>query len=53
LFPNSEKPDGRVREIRTWLKEQGVLSLEPVTLFAEQLEKVCFGQRTVIQAFST
>lgn len=39
FFPKDPKPDARVKEIRTWFKEKGVLALEPVTLFAEQLEQ--------------
>jgi hypothetical protein len=40
IFPKDPKPEARISEIRTWFKEKGVLSLEPVTLFAEQLERV-------------
>lgn len=41
IYPNETKPDQKIREIRGWLKARGVLDFEPVTLFAEQLEKVC------------
>lgn len=34
------KADERVREIRAWLKTKGVLDLEPVSLFCDQLSKV-------------
>ena len=34
------QPDERVREIRAWLKAKGVLDLEPVSLFCDQLSKV-------------
>jgi len=33
------KPEERVREIRSWLKAKGVTSLEPVSLFCDQLSK--------------
>ncbi|KAJ9097377.1 hypothetical protein QFC19_006846 [Naganishia cerealis] len=39
IFPKEIKPDQKIKEVRAWLKKQGVLDLEPVTLFAEQLEK--------------
>lgn len=40
IYPNEMKPDQKIKDIRAWLKSRGVLDLEPVTLFAEQLEKV-------------
>lgn len=40
IFPDEIRPDQKIKEVRAWLKSQGVLDLEPVTLFAEQLEKV-------------
>ncbi len=40
MFPDEANPDAKVKEIRAWLKAEGVLALDPVTLFAEQLEKV-------------
>lgn len=40
MFPQSDNPDARVKEIRSWLKANGVLDLEPVSLFVEQLDKV-------------
>lgn len=39
------KPDQKIKDIRAWLKAKGVLDLEPVTLFAEQLEKVSLDSR--------
>lgn len=39
MFRNEADPDAKLKEIRNWLKEQGVLDLEPVTLFAEELER--------------
>ncbi|KAJ9125140.1 hypothetical protein QFC22_000094 [Naganishia vaughanmartiniae] len=39
IFPDEIRPDQKIKEVRAWLKTQGVLDLEPVTLFAEQLEK--------------
>ncbi|THV06390.1 hypothetical protein K435DRAFT_645537 [Dendrothele bispora CBS 962.96] len=32
-------PDGRVREIKSWLKNKGVRDFEPVSLFCDQLSK--------------
>jgi 5'-3' exoribonuclease 1 len=40
MFPNAPNPDTRVKQVREWLKDRGVLDLEPVSLFAEQLDKV-------------
>jgi hypothetical protein len=40
IYPDEMKPDQKIKDIRAWLKTKGVLDLEPVTLFAEQLEKV-------------
>ena|SRR6266498_3582985 len=34
-------PDGRVRSIKAWLKSKGVRDFEPVSLFCDQLAKVC------------
>jgi len=33
-------PDGKVREIKHWLKAKGVRDFEPVSLFCDQLTKV-------------
>lgn len=41
VFSESSKPDERVREIKAWLKQKGVTNLEPVSLFCDQLSKVC------------
>lgn len=40
IFPEQADPDSKIREVRAWLKERGVLDLEPVSLFAEQLDGV-------------
>lgn len=40
LCPTSEDPDSVIREMNRWLKTEGLLDPETVTLFAEQLEKV-------------
>lgn len=40
LFPTAEDPDQLVKEMKKWLKQEGLVDLEPVSLFAEQLEKV-------------
>jgi len=39
IFSGSD-PDGRVREIKSWLKSKGVRDFEPVSLFCDQLSKV-------------
>jgi len=33
-------PDGKVKEIKHWLKAKGVRDFEPVSLFCDQLTKV-------------
>jgi hypothetical protein len=33
--------DARVREVKGWLKSKGVRDFEPVSLFCDQLTKVC------------
>ncbi|CAA7269491.1 unnamed protein product [Cyclocybe aegerita] len=38
IFPSSD-PDGKVREIKQWLKTKGVRDFEPVSLFCDQLNK--------------
>lgn len=38
LGPDTEP---RLKEIKTWLKNKGVRDLEPVSLFCDQLTKVC------------
>ena len=40
LSPGSD-PDGRVKAIKAWLKSKGVRDFEPVSLFCDQLAKVC------------
>lgn len=42
LCPTAENPDQVVRDMHKWLKTNGVSDLDPVSLFAEQLEKVRF-----------
>lgn len=40
LCPTAENPDQIIRDMKKWIKEEGFSDLEPVSLFAEQLEKV-------------
>jgi len=40
MFAHHDDPDARVLEVKKWLAAKGVANFEPVTLFAEQLEKV-------------
>ena len=40
LFPSSDDPDGRVRDVKAWLKLKGVRDFEAVSLFCDQLGKV-------------
>lgn len=35
--------DARVREVKGWLKSKGVRDFEPVSLFCDQLTKVCLA----------
>jgi hypothetical protein len=39
LGPEAES---RVREVKHWLKSKGVRDFEPVSLFCDQLAKVCW-----------
>ncbi|KAK4688987.1 5'-3' exoribonuclease 1, partial [Tremellales sp. Uapishka_1] len=39
LCPTSENPELVIKEMHRWLKTENVSELEPVSLFAEQLEK--------------
>lgn len=39
LGPNAEV---RVKEVKSWLKFKGVRDFEPVSLFCDQLAKVCY-----------
>ncbi|KAK8854783.1 hypothetical protein IAR55_003522 [Kwoniella newhampshirensis] len=39
LCPTAEDPDKIVKDMKKWLKSHDLLDLEPVSLFAEQLEK--------------
>lgn len=40
LCPTAENPDSVIKEMKKWLKAEGLVDMEPVSLFAEQLEKV-------------
>lgn len=40
LCPTADNPDAIIKEMKKWLKSEGLSDLEPVSLFAEQLEKV-------------
>ena len=44
---SDEKPDAKVREVKTWLSNKGVRDLEPVSIFCDQLDKV----RVLVPAF--
>lgn len=44
IFPKDDNPDARIREVRTWLKSTGITTLEPVTLFEEQLDRTTVAQ---------
>lgn len=33
--------DAKVKEVKQWLQSKGVRSFEPVSLFCDQLKKVC------------
>lgn len=39
VFPGPD-PDGKVKEVKNWLKSKGVRDFEPVSLFCDQLTKV-------------
>ncbi|KAF8910440.1 XRN 5'-3' exonuclease N-terminus-domain-containing protein [Gymnopilus junonius] len=41
VFPGPD-PDGRVKEVKSWLKSRGVRDFEPVSLFCDQLTKPLF-----------
>jgi hypothetical protein len=38
---HSSDPDAQVKEVKAWLKSKGVRDFEPVSLFCDQLAKVC------------
>lgn len=40
VFPG-DSSDAKVNEVKAWLKSKGVRDFEPVSLFADQLTKVC------------
>lgn len=40
ICPSAENPDEVIREMRQWIKENGILDLEPVSLNSESLDKV-------------
>lgn len=39
IFPDADA-DKRVKEVKAWLKSQGVSDFEPVSLLSDQLSKV-------------
>lgn len=41
VFRNEENADAKVKEVKTWLGTKGVRNFEPVSLFCDQLKKVC------------
>ena len=41
IFHNEEDPDHKIKEVKKWLDSKGVRSFEPVSLFCDQLKKVC------------
>ncbi|KDR68528.1 hypothetical protein GALMADRAFT_78457 [Galerina marginata CBS 339.88] len=43
VFPGPD-PDGKVKEIKNWLKSKGVRDFEPVSLFCDQLTKETVGE---------
>lgn len=57
LWGRSDDPDGKVREVKAWLKAKGVRDFEPVSLFCDHLSKVrgvgsaynCVGLLIVLQ----
>lgn len=46
LFGRHEDPDGKVKEVKAWLKAKGVRDFEPVSLFCDHLSKVCLVHRS-------
>ena len=40
LCPTAADPDKVIKDMKKWLKQEDLVDLEPVSLFAEQLEKV-------------
>ena len=42
VFGDVSNPEGKVKEVKTWLNSKGVRDFEPVSLFCDQLGKVCF-----------
>ena len=40
----AENADGRVKEVKAWLKSRGVREFEPVSLFSDQLTKDTVGE---------
>jgi 5'-3' exoribonuclease 1 len=47
ICPSAEDPDKVIKEMRKWLKSAGLSELEPVSLFAEQLEKVSSADNNI------
>lgn len=39
IFP--EEAGAKAKEVRSWLNTKGVRDFEPVSLFCDQLKKVC------------
>lgn len=50
LCPSAADPDATVKAMHRWLVDNGVNDLEPVSLFAEQLDKVSKGTRIVLMS---
>ena len=44
----SEDADARVKEAKHWLQTKGVRNFEPVSLFCDQLKKVCNALREIV-----
>lgn len=40
LCPTAEDPDKVIKDMKKWLKSEGLTDMESVSLFAEQLERV-------------
>ncbi len=41
IFPDDADADAKVKEVKHWLYSKGVKCFEPVSLFCDQLKKVC------------
>jgi hypothetical protein len=51
LCPTSEDPNQVVKDMHKWLKTEGLSDLDPVSLFAEQLEKVCCSSYGLVPSY--